>query len=395
MFNNFEIPELLTVHPFFSAEFNLEAYENEEDDGLERYLLHMDVDYFFAQVELLGNPELNGLPLIVGNPNARQTGRGVVLTCTYEARTFGIRSGMAMNEALKRCPEATIVSPSQGVYGKISTSIMNILQSYGLPMRKAGSDEAYIDITPIIDRNKKSFPQINSFAKDLKSRIFKQEKLTVSVGIGPTLKIAKIGSDYQKPDGITIVDQSSLKSFFDKITLIKIPGIGGKTAAVLKRKGFEHCRDLINRSEDHLIELFGSWGEYLFKVFRGETTNRIRARGERKSVSHSRTFIGKPHDIQKYTEVLDNLFDSSYEGLINAGFHTKTVDLRIRFNDFHTITRSKSLPAVTQSRELLYQVTYEVVKTYFTDDRGIRLLGIGFSNLEKLDEAQTDLNDFF
>jgi DNA polymerase IV (DinB-like DNA polymerase) len=380
---------------FFTSEFNLDSYEKEVEERTERFMLHMDIDYFYAQVEILKDPDLKSLPLIVGNPSAKETGRGVVLTCSYEARKFGIRSGMAMNEALNRCPDVTIVKSNHSEYREISQAIMLILQDYKLPMRKAGSDEAYLDITSKIKKDGDVYSQAEQFAQRIKKDILNAVNLTVSIGIGPTTKIAKIASDFNKPDGIKIVLHDKLEEFFTGLPLIKIPGIGSKTSKRLEERGYTNCDQLLNRSKRELIEILGSWGDYLFRVLRGETTNRILPRGERKSISHERTFIGKPGDLVTYQEIIEKLFELTYTGLVKEEFMTKTVDLKIRFNDFETFSRSKSIPNSTQSKSTLFNIVQEIVTPYLEDARGLRLLGVGFSNLEKIDMSQTHLDDWF
>lgn len=389
-----EVDHTFIMSNFFTSEHNLEAYDEEEETN-DRFLLHMDIDYFFAQVEILQNSDLKGTPLIVGNPNARETKRGVVLTCSYETRKFGVRSGMSMAEALKRCPDATIVGAQHPLYSEYSTRVMDILRSYGLPMRKAGSDEAYLDITDAIDPTGDHLVQAEKFATQLKTKIRTQENLTVSVGIGPTLKIAKIASDYKKPDGVTIVLKDQLGDFLKDLALIKIPGIGPKTAERLGERGYTTCSELMDKTESELIELLGSWGEYIHKVFKGETTNRILPRGERKSISNERTFIGKPRDIEFYMEIINTLFERTYTGLVKYEFFTRTVNLKIRFNGYETLSRAKTLNAITQSKDVLYETVLEVVKPYLDDPRGLRLLGVGFSNLEKVDDTQMQLDDWF
>ncbi|MHA2503582.1 MAG: DNA polymerase IV [Candidatus Kariarchaeaceae archaeon] len=374
---------------FSYEEFNVdeEEYDNENES---RINLHLDIDYFFAQVEILKNPELKGKPVIVGHTEARKDGRGVVLTCSYEARVFGVHSGLAMKIALDRCPDAIIVKSDYQEYKERSNKIMNILRNLEVPMRQAGIDEVYLDLTPICD----DYQQAVKLAADIKQEIIDEVQLTVSIGIAPTLKLAKIGSDYNKPDGVTIITHNTLESIFDKLALTKIPGIGKKTAERLKKKGFVTCDQIFHRSKSDLINLLGSSGEYFYRLVHGETTNRIVPRGERKSVSHSRTFVGDPGDIERSMEYFDKLFDSTYETLIKEEFSTKTVTATVRFNGFDTITRSQSIPHYTTERATLRSMAFQLIEPHLSDERGIRLLGVGFSNLKKRDALQTSL-DFF
>ncbi len=360
------------------------------DDEEQRRLMHVDLDMFFAAVELRKNPVLRGEPVIVGNPKARETNKGVVLTCTYEARKFGVKSGMSMFEALQKCPQAIIVPPSRSEYSETSRRVMKYLKSFGVPIRIASIDEAYLDITEITDTWKDAY----NLAWKIQEDLFELEKLTCSIGIAPTLKIAKIASDYDKPKGITIVKPEDLPGFFVGLKVSKIPGIGQKTSERLRKRGIEVCDQLINLSLYELQSLFGSMGEHLYRLFRGQTSNRIREREPRKSVSHESTFHGKPGDHDKYYRIFHRLFQRSYETLFREKWKTKTITLKIRFSDFRTITRSKSLPTATNDEDKLRAVALSLLEPHLDNPLGIRLMGVGFSGLEPIDSRQMTLTEF-
>ncbi len=365
----------------------------EEETGQQKelhYILHVDLDMFFAAVEIKFNPSLVGKPLIVGNPRARESGKGVVLTCSYEARKFGVRSGMSMFEALKRCPEAEISNSARNEYRPTSKRIMSLLKSYGVRIRISSVDEAYMDLTPRVN----SFEDARKFAKELQSMVFEREGLTCSVGVGPTLKIAKIASDYNKPNGITIVTLDDLPSFFAGLELRKIPGIGKATAERLELKGLKYCDDLINLSESELIGLVGKFGRHLFRLFRGETLNYIPDRQPRKSVSHESTFYASPGDHERFFQIFNKLFDQTWEILERENWKTKTVNVKIRFRGFKTLTRSESLEYFTNNKQLLYKLALGLVLPFFNDERGLRLIGVGFSNLRQRERQQHSLLEF-
>ncbi len=352
--------------------------------------MHVDLDMFFAAVELRKNPVLRGEPVIVGNPKARETNKGVVLTCTYEARKYGVRSGMSMFEALQRCPQAIIVPPSRSEYTETSQRIMKYLKGFGVPIRIASIDEAYLDITNITE----TWEDAHKLAWKIQEDLFEMEKLTCSIGIGPTLKIAKMASDYDKPKGITIVRSEDLPDFFIGLKVSKIPGIGTKTSEKLKQKGIEVCDQLIDLSLFELQSLFGSMGEHLFRLFRGQTSNRIREREARKSISHESTFHGKPGDLELYYRKFHRLFQRSYETLFREKWRTRTVTVKLRFSDFRTITRSKSLPTATDDEDRLRAIALSLLEPHLDNPLGIRLMGVGFSGLEPLDSKQLSLTDF-
>lgn len=365
--------------------------EHREDGTDEpRKMMHIDLDMFFAAVELRKNPVLRGEPVIVGNPNARETNKGVVLTCTYEARKFGVRSGMSMFEALKKCPQAIIVPPSRSEYSETSRRIMAYLKGLGVPIRIASIDEAYLDITDLVDSWKEAF----NLAWKIQEDLYEMEKLTCSIGIAPTLKIAKIASDFDKPKGITIVRPEDLPGFFVGLKVSKIPGIGSKTSEKLKEKGIELCDQLIHLTQYELQTLFGSMGDHLFRLFRGQTSNRIREREPRKSVSHESTFHGKPGDHELYYRKFHRLFQRSYETLFREKWKTRTVTVKVRFSDFKTITRSKSIPNPTDDEEKLRAIALSLLEPHLDNPLGIRLMGVAFSGLEPIDNRQTSLTDF-
>jgi nucleotidyltransferase/DNA polymerase involved in DNA repair len=361
-------------------------------DYQSRILGHLDLDMFYASVEIRENPELRGKPLIVGNPNARKTKKGVVLTCSYEAREFGVRSGMPMNEALQRCPNAEISSSSRSKYSQISKNIMSILQDLDIPIKITSIDEAYLDLTHITH----NYTEAGYIAKIIKEEIFKREEITCSIGIAPTLTIAKMASDYNKPDAITVVSPDLVHSFFSTRDLTKIPGIGKKSGARFQSRGIENCATLIGKSRPDLVAIMGRYGNYLYDLFNCRTRNYIRNGRKRKSISHERTFHGKPGDISTYESIINNLFDRTYSSLVNKKFLTKTVSVKLRFNDFETITRAKSLVKMSSDVDELFIIVKELTGEFLEDPRGLRLIGVSFSNLVRTPEYEpTTISKYF
>ncbi len=376
----------------FPSGYFEEDYKPNNSTQESKINMHIDIDMFYAQVEILLNSELKGKPLVVGNPRARITKRGVVLTSSYEARKFGVKSGMPMIEAIKLCPQVEIVKPRYNLYRQISSKVMDILKSYNLPLKITSIDEAYMDVSSIVD----NYDDANKFAIEIKSKIKTSEGLTVSIGIGPTLTIAKIASDYNKPDGIKLVKPNELDAFFSDLPLIKIPGIGKKSYERLKARGYSYGKDLMNYSYDEIIQLLGNTGNYIYRVMHAKTTNTIGVNhGKRKSISNESTFIGKPGDINYYMQKVYYLFDRSFNRLLKGNWYTHTVNIKIRFNDFKTITRSKSIDAFTQDRDILREITINLIKPYLKDKRGLRLIGIGFSNIKHVKNKYVPLEEFF
>ncbi len=357
-----------------------------------RILAHLDLDMFYASVEIRENPELKDKTLIVGNPNARKTKKGVVLTCSYEARKFGVRSGMPMNEALQRCPDAVISSSSRSKYSEISNNIMSILRDIDIPIKITSIDEAYLDLTSITQ----NYTEAGYIGKIMKEEIFKREKITCSIGIAPTLTIAKMASDYNKPDAITVVSPNLVHSFFSSLDLTKIPGIGKKSGLRFKSRGIENCATLVSKSRQDLVTIMGRYGNHLYDLFNCRTRNYIRNERKRKSISHERTFHGKPGDMKTYDSIISNLFERTYQSLVNKKFLMKTVSVKLRFNDFETITRAKSLEQVSSEMDELFIIVKELTAEFLEDPRGLRLIGVSFSNLMRApDYEPTPISKYF
>ena len=376
------------------SNFAISTYniEDESDERAQAILMHMDLDMFFAAVEIKNNPSLANKPLIVGNPNARKTGRGVVLTASYEARKFGVHSGMPMNEALKLCPQAIIANSARNEYSKVSRRVMAIFKSLEVPMMQTSIDEAYLDISGLVGSIKEAY----FLAKELQDLVYETEGITISMGIGPTLKIAKIASDYRKPQGITVVTENGLEQFFTGLKITKIPGIGKVSGKKLTERGFGTCDTLFFLSESEIELMLGNnLGGFLYRVLHGLSSNRIKIKEGQKSISHESTFGGKPGDLEKYRQITEKLFTRTYDAMKRKGYLCRTVTLKIRFNGFDTITRARSLSFSTDKKDILKEVIYEILSPHFSDKRGLRLIGIGFSHLEKTQFVQRSLNDFF
>ncbi|MCG3218449.1 MAG: DNA polymerase IV [Candidatus Heimdallarchaeota archaeon] len=377
--------------PFEHQQFHLSELNDDEVTQEDRIILHLDLDMFYAAVEIKNDPTLKGKPLIVGNPSARQNGRGVVLTCSYEARKFGVHSGMPMRTALEKCPQAEISNKARKEYMPTSERIMETLKDLEEPISLMGSDEAYIDITALVTNYEAAY----IVAKELQTKIFKQEELTCSIGIGPTLKVAKIASDFNKPNGITVVKPEGLEKLFNDLPLRKIPGIGRASAQKLAERGFLTCDQLMDKSIYELEKLVGFYASYLYDIFRGKSRNVIRPREGRKSISHSSTFYAEVGDTVKYKEIFDHLFDKTYEKLVEKSFETRTINIRIRFKGYKTITVAHSFKIPIQQRDLLYETGLDIAQKHFSNRKGIRLIGVGFSNLELTELHQTMISDFF
>ncbi|MCY3412636.1 MAG: DNA polymerase IV [Candidatus Heimdallarchaeota archaeon] len=356
-----------------------------------RIIAHIDLDMFYAAIVLRDDPTLRGFPLIIGNPNARETKRGVVLTATYEARKYGVHSGMSMAEALKRCPQAIIRRSDYEKNKEASETIMNYLKSFNLPIRIASIDEAYIDIT----NRCSDFHEAFVFVKEIQQWIYDKVKLTVSIGVAQTKIIAKIASDFNKPNAVTVVTPTGYEEFFHGLKISIIPGIGKVAFKRFEALGYTTCGQLYQMDRHQLKLAVGSAGDFLYDVFHGNTSSDLSTRGERKSISHETTFHSDAKDIPLYIEKIEYIFSKTYNELIIKQLYCKTVTVKIRFRGFDTITRSKTLPNPTNDREKLYQAMFELYEEHLIDPRGIRLLGVKFSQFAQLSDEIVPLVEFF
>ena len=378
----------------YMSNFSVSTFNLDGDDGDREHavLMHVDLDMFFAAVEIRQNPQLRGKPLIVGNPDAHRTGKGVVLTASYEARKYGVHSGMPMNTALKLCPSAVISNSAREEYRPSSNRIMTIFKSLEVPMMQTSIDEAYIDISSLVSDSKQAY----YLAKELQDLVFENEGITISIGVGPTLRVAKMASDYRKPNGITVVTMDGLEQFFTGLKITKIPGIGKVTGKKLIERGYGTCDTLFHLTEGEIALLLGeNLGGFIYRTLHGLSSKRIKLREGQKSISHESTFRGKPGDIERYTEITDKLFERTIRAMKKKGYLARTVTLKIRFNGFDTITRSRSLSFATDKEDILREIVDEILTPHLNDPRGLRLIGIGFSHLEKRRFVQRTLDDFF
>src|SRR6266705_3190203 len=266
-----------------------------------RVVLHVDMDAFYAAVEIRENPELEGKPIVVG-ADPRKHPRGVVLTASYEARRYGLRSAMSCVEAFRRCPEAIFVPPHFELYGRVSGEIMATLRGFADRLEPSGIEEGYLDVTNRCDGN---FSRAQEIARDIKAAIRREHRLSCSIGIAPTKALAKIASDFDKPDGLTVVSPDDVVEFLAPIPVRKISGVGPKTAERLKELGLESIGDVQRTNRQVLVELLGAFGEYVYDVALGRDAGEVvEPTGPPESISTETTFA---KDLDTYGAVWPEL----------------------------------------------------------------------------------------
>ncbi len=348
-----------------------------------RRILHIDMDAFFSAIEQKRHPELAGKPVVVGGDGDPRK-RGVVATASYEARKFGIHSAMPLRTAYNLCPDATFLPVDYDEYSRVSGEIKAALKEVTPLVEDVGIDEAFLDISSI-DRAS------DKIAREVKRRVKEAADLTCSVGIGPNKLLAKIASDLEKPDGLTIVTEKDIETRIWPLTARKLWGVGPKTEAYLKKMGVKTIGELATLPLEGLVEEFGqSYGNYLYEASRGIDESELVTHWEPKSISRETTF---QRDIDNWQVIAKNLVDLIRDVIADMkeeGYRGRTMTVKVRFNDFKTYTRAKSLDAFTDFEPDIRRAAFDCLNR-FELKKKVRLIGFRISNLEKPGKEQKDL----
>lgn len=343
-------------------------------------ILHIDMDAFYAAVELRDNPELAGLPVVVGGS---AKGRGVISAASYEARKFGIYSAMSSAQALRLCRDLVFIKPRMEHYARISKQIRSIFFDFTTLVEPIAFDEAFLDVTGC----ERLFGDAVSIAKQIKQKIKDDTNLIASAGVAPNKFLAKVASDLDKPDGLTVVDPENVQAFLDPLPINRIWGIGKVTEQKFAKMGIRTVQDLRQLTVDSMKTKFGINSEHFWRLSRGLDTRSVVPDRHAKSISHETTFGTDIYQFDNLEAWTLELSDQVARRMRRYEIDGKTVILKIRFNDFQTITRSKTIDVGTNLTRTLSQTALDVLSKAldFDDDRrmqrGIRLLGVGVSNL--------------
>jgi DNA polymerase IV (DinB-like DNA polymerase) len=353
--------------------------------GDRRIIFHVDMDQFYAAVEQREHPEFVGKPVIVGADPKEGRGRGVVSTCSYEARGFGVRSGMPISRAWKLCSEAVFVRPNYELYIPTSRRIMVILRGYSDKFEQWGLDEAFLDVSSKIE----SFGEARQLALAIKEEVLKRERLTCSIGIGSNKLVAKIASDYNKPDGITVVREGEAAKFLAPLPVRKLLWVGKKTERRLNKLGIKTIGDLAGFDASILKEKFGSMGNYYVQAAQGFDRSEVADRGVMKSVSREVTFEEDTSDVNQIYETLDQLCREIHEELKEMKTLFKTITIKIRYENFQTFTHGKTLGFYSNNLQVFQKTSKELVEPYLKKGKRVRLVGVRASNFTSGSEQRT------
>ncbi|WP_062732541.1 DNA polymerase IV [Sphingobium abikonense] len=350
------------------------------DSPAPRKIIHVDMDAYYASVEQRDDPSLRGLPIAVGGGGPR----GVVATCSYEARAFGVRSAMPGARARRLCPDLLFIKPRFEVYRAVSGQIREIFARFTDIIQPLSLDEAYLDVTV----NKPGIASATRVAQEIRRMIRAETGLTASAGVSYNKLIAKLASDQNKPDGICVVPPAEGAAFIAAMPVRRIHGVGPVTARRMQALGIETGADLRARDLAFLQAHFGNAADFYYRAARGEDDRPVRERQSRKSVSVEDTFFDDLIDRDALVTELDRIAASLWSRIEKAQAWGRTVVLKVKFADFRIITRSRSFAAPVRSAEQLAQAGRELLLAQLPLPLGARLLGLGVHNLEAEEESE-------
>ena len=343
-----------------------------DTSDFQRKIIHIDMDAFYASVEQMDNPASKGKPIAVGgNEN-----RGVVSAASYEARKFGVRSALSGVLAKKYCPELIFVRPRFDRYKEISKQIQSIFHEYTDLVEPLSLDEAYLDVT----HNKKGNPSATLLANEIRARILSEVGLTASAGISVNKFIAKVASDYNKPNGQKTVSGDEIVPFLENLPIQKFYGVGKVTTEKMFQLGIFTGLDLKNKTLEFLEQHFGKSGSYYYQVVRGIHNSPVQAKRTTKSVAAEHTFDVNLSSEIFMLEQLESISRQIEKRLQKHSISGKTITLKIKYSDFSLQTRSKTMPYYISDKNLIFEIVKELLYQERLKD-SVRLLGIALSNL--------------
>ena len=356
---------------------------------MSRVILHVDMDAFFAAVEQRDHPEYRGKPVIVGADPKGGQGRGVVSTCSYEARKYGVHSAMPISQAYKLCPRGIYVYPNGRLYQQVSAEIFDILYEFTDAVEPLSIDEAFLDVTGSVPL----FGDGPAIAALIKKRIFEKEQITASVGVAPNKYLAKIASDLQKPDGLVVVDPDKVMEFLAPLDISRLWGAGEKTQAVLKKMGIHTIGDLTRFPGKVLDQKLGKMGHHFYNLAHGIDNREVEYGETVKSVSNEHTFGHDVLDEPILQKTLLQLTEKVGYRLRKKKLCGRTIHLKLRYENFSTITRNRTIPDPTDSTQVIFETVKKLFEDNYQKGRKVRLLGVGISGFGEGHSRQLSLFD--
>ncbi|MDA4112312.1 MAG: DNA polymerase IV [Thaumarchaeota archaeon] len=349
-------------------------------------MFHIDINSFYPSVEIRENPTLRGKPVIVGADPKGGEGRGVVVSCSYEARKLGIRSGQPISRAYKISPDAVYLRPNFPLYSRVSKRIMNILRGFSDKFEQVSIDEAFLDATEKLGRD---YANARDLAITIKAELEAKEGLICSIGVAPNKSSAKIASEFQKPDGLTVVYPDNLQTFLAPLPASAISGIGKKTDEFLSSIGVNTIGDLQKVPGKELVKNFGKTGVWLWGVANGLEKIEVKERPMR-SLSAEHTFEKDVSDKTAVLSKLDELAARLQKRVLSSNVEFRIIGIKIRFKNFLTFTRENKINFSTDSLEAIQQEARNLFREFENNPRKVRLIGVFVSDFKTKVEASED-----
>ena len=341
---------------------------------LQRKIIHIDMDAFYASVEQRDRPQLRGKPVVVGgNPDSR----GVVATCSYEARRFGIHSAMSCARAYRLCPQVVFVRPRFAAYQKVSQQIREIFLQYTDLVEPLSLDEAFLDVT----NNKPNIQSATWIAQIIRQKIKKETDLTASAGVSYNKFLAKIASDVKKPDGLTVVTPAQAELFISQLPIRRFHGVGRVTEKKMQKLGILTGADLLNHSREELSKYFGKVGEYYFNIARGIDLRAVVSNRVRKSIGKETTLDEDTADRGQMVTIIGDLAEKVAALLQAKQTSGLTLTLKVKYADFQIVTRSVSRDEPFETAEEIMSLAEGLLLKTRAEEKSVRLLGVTISNL--------------
>lgn len=337
-----------------------------------RWIMHVDMDAFYASVEQRDHPEWQGKPIIVGS----RSPRGVVATASYEARKYGVRSAMASKVAATKCPQAIFVKPRMEVYRAVSAQIHEVLLRYAPGIEPLSLDEAFLDVSGMGAH----FSTLGELGKAVSQDIFAKTKLTASIGIAPNKFLAKLASDWKKPNGLVIIPYGREQELIAPLPVRRLWGVGPKVATVMEKEGWYTIGDVAKAPKNRLLELFGIQGNLFYELAHGRDDRPLEIHAVRKSIGEEETYPQDLYDEEQIEVYLARYCDVVARRLREKHLRARTVTLKVRFGSYRTLTRSRTVSEPMDLQEELYMHTKKLYNG-ITKTEGIRLLGVTASGL--------------
>ncbi|WP_313386305.1 DNA polymerase IV [Chishuiella sp.] len=357
-----------------------------------RKIIHIDMDAFYASVEQRDFPELKGKCIAVGGSEER----GVIATASYEARKYGVGSAMSSIVAKRKCPQLIFVKPRFEVYKEVSNQIRQIFLEYTDLVEPLSLDEAYLDVT----NNHKNIHIATEIAIEIKNKIKQTTDLTASAGVSYNKFLAKIASDYNKPNGIFVITPKIASEFIEQLPIKKFHGIGKVTAERMQMMGIHNGSDLKKLEIDKLQREFGKSGLYYYNIVRGIDNREVNPTRIRKSSGSETTFNKDLSTLEELQIGLFPLIEDVWKWSSKTNIFGRTITIKIKYNDFSLTTKSKSASFIIKNKNLFEQLCYELLAESYSEYKPVRLLGVAISNLENNNKFGTQLEipfkeDFF